>query len=165
MESGNEAWDGVDPMTGQKADWLRADDSTSIARKADRRKDSEDRRNRRLRASVRQKRTRSSDFDYDSSTKRGESCSDDASEDSLQNVVQSTEAQGSLDRDLKLLMDALTQIPTPRRAAVALESMLSKPEVQYALEKFGTGAELGLTRKELAAIAVLQSAVGCRKDT
>eukprot|EP00210_Caulerpa_lentillifera_P005175 g4947.t1 len=165
VEPGNEAWDGMDPYTGDKADWLRADESANHARRSERRKESEDRQNRRLRSSVRSKRTRSSDYEYDSSTKRGgDSYSDDVSEDSMQNVVQQAKTESSLEKDLKLLMDALTQIPTPRRAAIALETMLSKPEVQYALEKFGTGAELGLTRKELAAIAVLQSAVGGRKS-
>lgn len=167
VEPGNEGWDGTDPFTGEKADWLRADDTAIHVRKSDRSKDGELSQNRRLRSSARSKRLRSSDYEYDSSTKRGggDSFSDDASEDSSQNVVQQEKAAGgSLEKDLKLLMDALTQIPTPRRAAVALESMLSKPEVQYALEKFGTGAELGLTRKELAAIAVLQSAVGDRKS-
>eukprot|EP00210_Caulerpa_lentillifera_P004535 g4327.t1 len=181
VETGNEAWDGVDPMTGQKADWLKNEESKALRIKSDRRRELENRKIRRLRSSMRSKRIRCSDFEYDSSPKRaegggdgggGDSLSEDdgeATDDSMEEaagVVQSpAETQGSLDRDLKLLMDALTQIPTPRRAAVALESMLAKPEVQYALEKFGTGAELGLTRKELAAIAVLQSAVECRKDS
>lgn len=164
VEPGNEGWDGTDPFTGEKADWLKSEDSAIHVRKSERRKEGELSQNRRLRSSVRSKRLRSSDYEYDSSTKRGDSFSDDASEDSLQNVVQQEKAAGSSEKDLKLLMDALTQIPTPRRAAVALESMLLKPEVQYAMEKFGTGAGLGLTRKELAALAILQSAIAARKS-
>ena len=166
VETGNEAWDGVDPLTGEKADWLQADDSASRIRDSERRGRSDDPAGRRLRSSTRAKRARSSDFEYDSdSLKRGSASEVSApSSDESMPDMETLENDQILQKDLKLLMDALTQIPTPRRAAVALETMLSKPEVQYALEKFGTGAELGLTRKELAAIAVLQSAVACRKS-
>jgi len=162
VEAGNEAWDGLDPFTGEKADWLQADETAIRLRKSE--KQNEERTRRRLRSSVRVKRTRSSDFEYESGSAKRESFSDisvPSSDESLPET-ETTESDRDLQRDLKLLMDALTQIPTPRRAALALETMLSKPEVQYALEKFGTGAELGLTRKELAAIAVLKSAIGYR---
>ena len=166
VETGNEAWDGVDPLTGEKADWLQADDNASRLRQNERRRRDDDPSRRRLRSSTRAKRVRSSDYEYESGSGKREELSDNSAPSSDESMaeVEVTENDQILQRDLKLLMDALTQIPTPRRAAVALETMLSKPEVQYALEKFGTGAELGLTRKELAAIAVLQSAVGCRKS-
>lgn len=156
VENGNNAWDGVDPLTGEKADWLQANDTASRLRNSRRSDD------RRLRSS-RAKRARSSDYEYDSGSVKRE-FSDISAPSSDESLPEEAENDQVLQRDLKLLMDALTQIPTPRRAAVALETMLAKPEVQYALEKFGTGAELGLSRKELAAIAVLQSAVGCRKS-
>lgn len=166
VETGNDAWDGVDPLTGEKADWLQADDRASRLRDSVRRRRDDDPARRRLRSSARVKRARSSDYEYESGSAKHGSYSDNSTPSSDESMpdVEAAENEQILQRDLKLLMDALTQIPTPRRAAVALETMLSKPEVQYALEKFGTGAELGLTRKELAAIAVLQSAVGCRKS-
>ena len=63
----------------------------------------------------------------------------------------------TLTRDTNVLMDALRRIPTARRAALALEGMLSKPEIQGALRDYGTGKEFGLTESELAVIAVLQN--------
>lgn len=164
VETGNDAWDGVDPLTGEKADWLQSNHATGRVKNGRRRGDDSARR--RLRSSARVKRARSSDYEYESGSAKRENLSEISTPSSDESMpdMEAIENDQTLQRDLKLLMDALTQIPTPRRAAVALETMLSKPEVQYALEKFGTGAELGLTRKELAAIAVLQSAVGCRKS-
>jgi len=166
VETGNDAWDGVDPLTGEKADWLQADDRASRLRNSERRRREDDPGRRRLRSSARVKRSRSSDYEYESGSVKHGSFSENSvgSSDESMPDVEATENEQILQKDLKLLMDALTTIPTPRRAAVALEMMMSSPEVRYSLKQFGTGAESGVRRKKLAAIATLPSAVGVRKS-
>ncbi|GMH41865.1 hypothetical protein BSKO_09775 [Bryopsis sp. KO-2023] len=172
VEPSNEEWDGIDPDTGEAADWLKVDDFTTPSRSGQRRCDDDPGANP-GRVYGRGKRARSpylalegpssktlaltwTDAD---ATVKSESSGGSPMELEAPASRGGGESHRTLHRDLKMLMDALRQIPTPRRAALAIEGMLSKPEVQYALEKFGTGSELGLTRKELAAIAVLQDAV------
>eukprot|EP00803_Ostreobium_quekettii_P007700 evm.model.scf_417.2 EVM.evm.TU.scf_417.2 scf_417:40755-41224(-) len=60
------------------------------------------------------------------------------------------ENQETLQRDLKVMEDALRSIPTPQRAALAIQGLLRHPEVQVALRTYGTGAELGPPREGCA---------------
>lgn len=174
VESSREEWDGVDPSTGQPADWLNVATTTTTMTTTtttmtttkegcvERRADVLCKQPRKRKACLvsgalpdckRQQRCVS--LEPPGSESSGGS--DQVGYGLL--GMDPEERRRDLQRDLRVLMEALRQIPTPRRAALAIEGMLSKREVQYALEKFGTGSELGLTRKELAAITVLQNAV------
>ncbi|GMH45145.1 hypothetical protein BSKO_13102 [Bryopsis sp. KO-2023] len=172
VEASNEEWDGIDPGTGGLADWLKVQESGGVQTRALVIREDTSGENV---AGGSKMLGRSTPETTDEEGGPSRDCSAWLVDD---HVVKAetidvtpisrirrgggAESHRTLHRDLKTLMDALRRIPTPRRAARAIEGVLSKPEVQYALEKYGTGSELGLTRKELAAIAVLQNAVSYR---
>lgn len=162
VEPGNDEWDGVDPETRELADWLQ-DDQIALRNRRGEHRMTDDSQLAQPRASQRVKRSRSPEADEGPSIKQeapAEQAAPVIAEESWdKSAGQRGESQRTLQRDLKVMMDALRQIPTPRRAALAIEGMLAKPEVQYALERFGTGSEFGLTRKELAAVSVLRNAL------
>lgn len=173
VESSREEWDGIDPSTGQPADWLNVattTPATTTTTTTTVTTSKEGCAERRADVLCKQPRKRKACAVPGNCCKRQQRCvsleppaseSSGGSDQAGYGLVgmDPEERRRDLQRDLRVLMEALRQIPTPRRAALAIEGMLSKREVQYALEKFGTGSELGLTRKELAAITVLQNAV------
>eukprot|EP00803_Ostreobium_quekettii_P007699 evm.model.scf_417.1 EVM.evm.TU.scf_417.1 scf_417:33077-33856(-) len=170
VEPGNDEWDGVDPETCEVADWLKGE-NTELRRGIERPGVADDLDGGQQRVSQRPKRPRTPEADEGPSN--GHAAPADGGEVRVKEESweggggpqRNGESQRTLQRDLKVLMDALRQIPTPRRAALAIEGMLAKPEVQYALEKFGTGSEFGLTRKELAAVSVLSKTLVYREPS